>query len=201
MMLSIHHGQEGAVTVQFIGVVQKANGQTEPNRFANKHLFILDQGMLFDQMKQEALRITQMRAAGGGAAYKKTFGGTAASKNTVLITNAMVFEQMKAYVEQNLKKDERHFPIPVSNGLVLTINATTNVIEQDSDGAAFNLIASARIVGGTKDVYHYTGWSKAVNNALAADSAFIIPWWMDLHDQETPGELKPQNLPGVLARA
>jgi hypothetical protein len=187
------------MTVQFIGVIHKTGGQTEPNRFANKHIFILDEGMLYPEMKQEALRISQMHAAGGGANYKKTFGGTAAPKNTVLITSAIVFEQMKAYVEQQLTKDTKHFAIPVSNGLVMTINAATSAIENESDGAAFNLIASARIVGGTKDVYHYTGWSKATAR-VAAESEFLIPWWMDLHDQGTPAELAPKGLPGVLAR-
>ena len=57
-------------------MVQKATGQTEPNRFANKHIFILNEGMLYDEMKAEALQITQMRAKGGGASYKQAFGGT-----------------------------------------------------------------------------------------------------------------------------
>ncbi len=188
------------MTVQFIGVIQKANGTTEPNRFANKHIFILNEGMLFDDMKAEALRITQMRAKGGGASYKQTFGGTPATKNTVMITNAVVFEQMKSWVEEKLTKDDKHFHILVSNGLIMTVNSSTGVIESCSDGGAFNLIASARIVGGVKDVYHYTGWTKVTDQKIAEESEFLIPFWMDLHDQETPGELQPQGLPGVLAR-
>lgn len=186
--------------VQFIGVVKKASGQTEPNRFANKHIFILNEGMLFEDMKKEALRITQLRAAGGGADYKKTFGGTAASKNTVLITNATVYEQMKAWVDEKLTKDEKHFHILVSNGLIMTVNSATGAIEQCSDGGAFYIIASARIAGGVKDVYHYTGWSKVTDKKVEAESELLIPWWMDLHDQGTPAELSPNGLPGVLAR-
>ncbi|HTZ72073.1 MAG TPA: hypothetical protein VMB71_15565 [Acetobacteraceae bacterium] len=189
------------MTVQFIGVITKAGGQTEPNRFANKHLFILDEGMLYEDMKKEALRITKLRAAGGGGDYKKTFGGTAASKNTVVITNATVYEQMKSWVEEKLTKDDKHFPILVSNGIVMTVNASTGVIENQSDGGAFNLIASARVVGGVKDVYHFTGWTKVTDKKLAEDSELIIPFWMDLHDQQTPAELSPVGLPGVKARA
>jgi hypothetical protein len=88
----------------------------------------------------------------------------------------------------------------MSNGLVMTVNSNTSVIENCSDGGAIYVIASARIKGGVKDVYHYKGWTKVTNKKLEADSEFIIPWWMDLHDQQSPDELQPTGLAGVVPR-
>jgi hypothetical protein len=99
------------MTVQFIGVVQLSGGGTEPNRFANKHLFILDKGMAYDEMKQEAIRITQARKSSATPQHNAKFGQMKPTKNTVLITNNTVFEQMKAYVEQNLTQDDEDFNI------------------------------------------------------------------------------------------
>ena len=82
----------------------------------------------------------------------------------------------------------------------MTVNSSTAVIENCSDGAAFYLVASARIVGGVKDVYHYQNWTKVIDHKLAEDSELLIPFWMDLHDQGTPDELRPTGLPGVIPR-
>ncbi len=191
------------MTVQFIGVIENATGNMEPNRFANKHLFILSESISYLEMQAFAKEIAQQRGGLGilGSVRKLTYGGKASKfqKNTLLITNHIVYEQMKAHVEEYLKKDDKHFHIPVSNGLILTAKKD-GTIESTSGGSPAILIASARIRKGVKDVYHFTGWSKDTSSD-AAEAEFLIPWWMDLHDHETPDELSPTGLSKVTPRA
>ena len=188
------------MTVQFIGVVTNASGGDEPNRFANKHLFILNEGASYAEMEAFAQKVARQRGGSGisSSARKKTYGSTPASKNTLLITNNIVYEQMKAHVEEKLTSDNAHFHIPVSNGLILTAK-TDGTIEDSSGGSPATLIASARIRGGVKDVYHFTGWSRDTSTG-AKENEFIIPFWMDLHDHETPDELSPTGLSKVKPR-
>jgi hypothetical protein len=84
--------------------------------------------------------------------------------------------------------------------MTVDIKNKVNPIQQCSDGGAFYVIASGRVKGGVKDIYHYQGWTKVTNKTLADNSEYIIPWWMDLHDQMTPGELQPAGVQGVVPR-
>ncbi len=158
--------------------------------------------MTYDEMKQEAIKITTERASAKTPQHDAKFGKIKAPLNTVVLVNNMTFEEMKAYVEKNLNADNKKFQILVSNGLVMTVDSKNQAkpIQQCSDGGAFYIIASGRIKGGVKDIYHYSGWTKVTNQALAEEGEYIIPWWMDLHDQMTPDELQPVGLKGVVPR-
>jgi hypothetical protein len=154
------------------------NGQVhqENNYFKNKHLFVVDDGVAFDEMVKKCEAILKARQSGK---EPKKFGGCKPPANTLVVTNSIGLTQMEAALESEAKKaggTKCDVWIPIYNGVVVQ---SANHVKSPAEGTA-KIQVSVKKSGSTYNVHHYKNWSKA-NASEVEDKEFLIPFWMALN--------------------
>lgn len=135
-----------------------ANGS--PNRFAAKHLHVVDSSYTVERMKEEGLRILKERNSFVAVADKHAkYGAIKPKANTLVVTNLGGKQEMEAWVERNANASGE-FEIPVKIGVIVQNwyenMASMNVFSEDAKvGGSFE--ASIEVSGATKRVYHMSG--------------------------------------------
>jgi hypothetical protein len=157
---------------------QDSKGQEhqENNHFKNKHLFVVDDGVSFEQMVKKCEAILQDRQSGKQPAK---FGKLKPMANTLVVTNSTGLLQMEAAVESESKKVGKvtcDIWIPIYNGVVVQ---SKKGAKSTAEGTA-KIQISVKKVGVTYNVNHYKNWSKA-NKAEVEDKEFMIPFWMGMN--------------------
>jgi hypothetical protein len=156
----------------------KENGfdQKENNYFKNKHLFVVDDGVAFEEMVKKCEAIFKARLSGR---EPKKYGSGIPPANTLVVTNSTGLTQMEAAVESAAKKAGRakcDVWIPIYNGVVVQ---SSNNVKSTAEGTA-KILVSVKKSGSTYNVHHFKNWTKA-NAAEVADKEFVIPFWMGLN--------------------
>ena len=152
------------MTVLWTGVM--ADGST-PNRFADKHLHLVDAHYNVDQMKQEGLRILQERNSFVIVQNKKTkYGMIKPKKNTLVVTNAGGLATMESWIDQNVHSSGE-FSVPVNIGVVVQ-----NWYE---DFAGMNMFSDEAKIGGLITVeIDVTGHYKRVYHMANAEAGIEL---------------------------
>jgi hypothetical protein len=148
----------------------------ENNYFKNKHLFVVDDGVSFDQMVARCEAILKARRSGKQPAK---FGKLKPMANTLVVTNSTGLLQMEAAVESEARKAGRatcDIWIPIYNGVVVQ---SANNVKSTAEGTA-KIQVTVKKVGDTYNVNHYKNWSKAAA-AEVQDKEFFIPFWMGMN--------------------
>jgi len=135
-----------------------ANGN--PNRFAAKHLHIVNASYNLDRMKQEGLRILHERNSFVPVLNKNATYGTIRPKaNTLVVTNDGGLSAMEAWVEMHVHATG-HYSIPVGVGVIVQNNyedmTVMNVFNDDAKVGG-SIDVSIDVTAGIKRVFHMRG--------------------------------------------
>ncbi|HEX9173887.1 MAG TPA: hypothetical protein VF861_14640 [Telluria sp.] len=133
---------------------------TTPNRFAAKHLHLVDAHVNVDRMKQEGHRILNERngfvmVVGKNAKY----GKIKPKANTLVVTNRGGLNAMEAWVDLHVHASG-HFSIPVGIGVIVQNNfeeiASMNVFAEDAKTGG-SIDVNIEVSGSDRRVFHMRG--------------------------------------------
>ena len=98
-------------------------GQTGPNRFANKHVYIVPGTSTYEQMAQKGREILAARRSRNKTPQERALYGMATTGvNTLVVTNDMDLQEMEAHIIKlcgATTGNPKHIEVPVQ-GVVVT---------------------------------------------------------------------------------